>query len=123
MAVRKELIDLKFHIYDETDICHDTYEPSTTILTLIERLVAKWPEVTHFFIFSGKEVTPKSINDVKLIHGGQFLDNRKTPYESRVVFDGNVITMHVVVQPNGPKNTKRNKSEKEKMNSCSCTII
>ena len=57
------------------------------------------------FIFPGKEVTPKSVNDVKLIHGGQFLDNRKTLSESRVVFDGNVITVHVVVQPNGHKNT------------------
>ncbi|KAL5561547.1 hypothetical protein UlMin_031294 [Ulmus minor] len=115
MAVREELIDLKFRIYDGTDICHDAYEPSTTILTLKERLVAEWPE--------GKEVTPKSVNDVKLIHGGQFLDNSKTLSESRVVFDGNVITVHVVVQPNGSKNTERNKSEKEKMNSCSCTII
>ncbi|KAL5574851.1 hypothetical protein UlMin_016550 [Ulmus minor] len=116
MAIRKELIDLKFRIYDGTDICHDTYEPSTTILTLTERLVVEWPE--------GKEVTPKLVNDVKLIHGGQFLDNRKTPSESRVVFDGNGITTHVVVQPNGPKNTGLEEQEQErKMNSCLCTII
>ncbi|KAL5575806.1 hypothetical protein UlMin_017505 [Ulmus minor] len=115
MATRKELIDLKFRIYDGTDICHDTYEPSTTILKLTERLVAEWPEV--------KEVTPKLVNDVKLIHGGQFLD-RKTPSKSRVVFDGNVITKHVVVQPNGPKNTGLEEQERErKMNSCLCTII
>ncbi|KAL5567864.1 hypothetical protein UlMin_024439 [Ulmus minor] len=92
MAVRDELIDLKFRIYDGIDICHDTYEPSTTILTLTERLVAEWPE--------GKEVMPKSVNDVKLIK----------------VFNFWIIGRHRV-------QSKRNESENEKMISCLCTII
>ncbi|RYR01617.1 hypothetical protein Ahy_A06g026988 [Arachis hypogaea] len=93
MAEREE-IELKFRIYDGTDIAHRTYLPSTTVATLKQRLITEWPQ--------GKTVTPKSVNDVKIIHAGKVLENNKTLADSRITFGdipGGAITMHVVVQP------------------------
>ncbi|OVA04333.1 Ubiquitin supergroup [Macleaya cordata] len=89
-----ESIELKFRIYDGTDIGHSNYASTTTVATLKERLVAQWPQ--------DKTVIPKSVNDVKLIYAGKVLENSKTLAESRIPFGdlpGGVITMHVVVQP------------------------
>ncbi|CAL5427965.1 unnamed protein product [Camellia sinensis] len=98
MAQGGEHIELKFRIYDGTDIAHSTYAPSTTVATLKQRLVAEWPQ--------DKSVVPKSVSDIKLIHAGKVLENGKTLAESRVHFGdlpGGVSTMHVVVQPPVPK--------------------
>lgn len=49
-----------------------------------------------------KEIAPKTINDLKLIHAGKILENNRTVAESRVSvgeIPGGVITMHVVVRP------------------------
>jgi hypothetical protein len=49
-----------------------------------------------------KEITPKTVNDLKLINGGKILENSRTLAESRVTIGevpGGVITMHVVVRP------------------------
>ncbi|KAK9284914.1 hypothetical protein L1049_024095 [Liquidambar formosana] len=77
-----------------SDIGHSTYASSTTVANLKQRLVAEWPQE--------KTVIPKSVNDMKLIHAGKFLENSKTLAESRILFGdllGGVITMHVIVQP------------------------
>jgi len=60
---------------------------------------------------AGKEISPKTINDVKLINAGKILENNRTIAESRVLvgeLPGGVITMHVVVRP--PVSDKNNGS-------------
>ncbi|KAK3041457.1 hypothetical protein RJ639_000434, partial [Escallonia herrerae] len=94
MAEGEEGVELKFRIFDGTDIGHSTYASSTAIATLKQRLVAEWPQ--------DKSVIPKSVSDVKLIHAGKVLENTKTLAESRIYIGdlpGGVTTMHVVVQP------------------------
>lgn len=44
MAEKEELIELRFRIFDGTDIGHSTYAPSTTIASLKQRLLAEWPQ-------------------------------------------------------------------------------
>lgn len=56
MAEGEEQIELKFRIFDGTDIGHRTYAPSTTVATLKQRLVAEWPLgylfiLNNFFLF------------------------------------------------------------------------
>lgn len=51
---------------------------------------------------TGKQIAPKTINDLKLINAGRILENNRTLAESRVPvgeLPGGVITMHVVVRP------------------------
>lgn len=51
---------------------------------------------------TGKTTIPKSVNDIKLIHAGRFLENSETLADSQMTFrnlPGEVNTMHVVVQP------------------------
>ncbi|KAK2649341.1 hypothetical protein Ddye_016830 [Dipteronia dyeriana] len=115
MAEGQERIELKFRIYDGTDIGHTSYASSTTIAFLKQRLIAEWPQ--------GKTIAPKLVNDIKLIHAGKILDNSKTLADSKVTFGdlpSSVITMHVVVQPHvAKKKTDKNKEEKQNQNSCS----
>lgn len=63
-----------------------------------------------FRTIAAKTVTPKTVNEVKLIHGGRVLENSKTLADSRIMSFGNlpggVITMHVVVQPTIAKEKK-----------------
>ncbi|XP_028073892.1 membrane-anchored ubiquitin-fold protein 3-like [Camellia sinensis] len=119
MAEGEEHIELKFRIYDGTDIAHTTYAPSTTVATLKQRLVAEWPQ--------DKSVVPKSVSDLKLIHAGKVLENIKTLEESKINIGdlpGGVITMHVVVQPPvAKKKTDKSQEEMQKKNPCSCTIL
>ncbi|KAL9430796.1 hypothetical protein AB3S75_026065 [Citrus x aurantiifolia] len=44
MGEGEECVELKFRIYDGTDICHGTYASSTTVATLKQQLVAEWPQ-------------------------------------------------------------------------------
>lgn len=44
MAEGEEDIELKFRIFDGTDIGHRTYASSTTVATLKQRLVSEWPQ-------------------------------------------------------------------------------
>ncbi|KOM39503.1 hypothetical protein LR48_Vigan03g288500 [Vigna angularis] len=114
-----ENIELKFRIYDGTDIAQNFYSSSTTIATLKQKLIAEWPQ--------GKTITPKVVSDLKLIHAGKILENNKTLADSRITFSdipGGFVTMHVVVQPRTTKKkTEKNHEEKQKTNSCSCTIV
>ncbi|XP_048442847.1 membrane-anchored ubiquitin-fold protein 3-like [Pyrus x bretschneideri] len=120
MGQRGEYIALKFRIYDGTDIGINTYAPSMTVSSLKKRLLAEWPQA--------KTVTPKSVDEVKIIHGGKVLENSKTLADSRITAGnqtGEAVIMHAVVQPLVPKNKKTGKKQKDmqKMNSCSCTLL
>lgn len=57
-----------------------------------------------------KTVTPKSANEVKLIHSGRILENNKTLADSRITSanqpGGGAVIMHAVVQPLVPKQKK-----------------
>lgn len=44
MGEGEECIELKFRIYDGTDIGHTNYASSTTVATLKQKLVAEWPQ-------------------------------------------------------------------------------
>ncbi|XP_041995431.1 membrane-anchored ubiquitin-fold protein 3-like [Salvia splendens] len=118
MAEGVEQLELKFRIFDGTDIGHGSYSSSITVATLKQRLLSEWPQ--------DKSVVPKSVNDMKIIHAGKVLENAKTVAESRAhVGDhpSGVITMHVVVQPAVvKKKTDKNLSGKQKQGSCSCTF-
>ncbi|GMY16473.1 membrane-anchored ubiquitin-fold protein 3-like isoform X2 [Fagus crenata] len=115
----EERIELKFRIYDGTDIGQGAYASSMTVATLKQKLVAEWPK--------DKTVTPKSVNDVKLIHAGKILEDNKALADSRITIGdlpGGVVTMHVVIQPPvAKKKTDKNEEQMQKMNSCSCTIL
>ncbi|MBA0826046.1 hypothetical protein Goarm_010939 [Gossypium armourianum] len=99
MAEGEELIELKFRTNDGTVVACSTYALSMNVATLKQKVVAEWPQ--------GKTVTPKSINDLKIIHAGKVLENNKTLADSRITFGdlpAGVITMHVIVQPAIAKN-------------------
>ena len=90
----KEPIEVKFRLFDGTDIGPSKYDPSTTVSALKEFILARWPQ--------DKEIAPKTVNDLKLINAGRILENNRTLAESRVPVGevpGGVITMHVVVRP------------------------
>ncbi|GFQ03451.1 membrane-anchored ubiquitin-fold protein 3 [Phtheirospermum japonicum] len=90
MAEADEQLELKFRIFDGTDIVHASYSSSTTIATLKQRNLFEWPQ--------DKSVVPKSVNDMKLNYAWKVLENGKTLAESRVNLGdlpGGVITMHV----------------------------
>ncbi|VAI49280.1 unnamed protein product [Triticum turgidum subsp. durum] len=94
MAGGKEPIEVKFRLFDGTDIGPSKYDPATTVSALKDFILARWPQ--------DKEITPKTVNDLKLINGGKILENNRTLAESRVTIGevpGGVITMHVVVRP------------------------
>lgn len=45
MAEDEERIELKFRIYDGTDIAHGAYPASTTTVgALKQKLIAEWPQ-------------------------------------------------------------------------------
>lgn len=44
MAEGDERIELRFRIFDGTDICQGIYARSTTITSLKQRLLAEWPQ-------------------------------------------------------------------------------
>uniref|UniRef100_A0A2C9WPA8 Membrane-anchored ubiquitin-fold protein n=1 Tax=Manihot esculenta TaxID=3983 RepID=A0A2C9WPA8_MANES len=120
MAEGGKQMELKFHIYDGTDIGHSTYASSMTVGSLKQRLVTEWTQ--------GKTVLPKSVNDLKLIHAGKILENNKTLADSRITYGdlpGRVITMHVVEQPLAAKKKipGKNPEEMKRQNSCSCVIL
>ncbi|CAM8891479.1 unnamed protein product [Rhodiola kirilowii] len=119
MAEGEQQIEIKFRIFDGTDISHNTYASSTSVASLKQQLVAQWPQ--------DKSSIPKSVNDVKLIHAGKVLENNKTLAESRLFYGdlpGGVITMHVVVQPPLAKKKSDKKGEETtKQNSCACSIL
>lgn len=115
----EDLVELKFRLYDGTDIGPIRYSSAATVATLKERIIADWPR--------DKKVVPKSANDVKLINAGKILENNKTVGQCRAPFGelpGGVITMHVVVQPSLAKfKTEKKVDDSPKSNVCSCSIL
>ncbi|ESQ54810.1 hypothetical protein EUTSA_v10026428mg [Eutrema salsugineum] len=90
----EESIDIKFRLYDGSDIGPFRYSAASTVDFLKQRVVSDWPK--------GKTVVPKGINEVKLISSGKILENSKTVGQCKTPFGdiaGGVIVMHVVVQP------------------------
>ncbi|WOL00611.1 hypothetical protein Cni_G09324 [Canna indica] len=114
-----DLIELKFRLSDGTDIGPNKYDPSITVASLKESILARWPQ--------GKENAPRVINDVKLINAGRILENNQTIAESRVPVSelpGGVITMHVVVRPPAlDKNNEEPLAKVSNNNRCACTIL
>ncbi|KAL3653859.1 Membrane-anchored ubiquitin-fold protein 4 [Castilleja foliolosa] len=89
----EELVELKFRLYDGSDVGPFRYSPAATVAMLKERVVAEWPK--------DKKIAPKVANDVKLISAGKVLDNNKTVGQCKMPFGelpNGVITMHAVVQ-------------------------
>ncbi|RCV20887.1 hypothetical protein SETIT_4G094100v2 [Setaria italica] len=117
MAGGKEPIEVKFRLFDGTDIGPSKYDPNTTVAALKEFVLARWPH---------DKVVPKTVNDVKLINAGRILENSKTLAESRVPVGevpGSVITMHVVVRPPQSNKSEKQQSNSPKQNRCGCTIL
>ncbi|KAG2328406.1 hypothetical protein Bca52824_011134 [Brassica carinata] len=93
----EESIDIKFRLYNGSDIGTFHYSSSSTVDFLKQRVVSDCP---------GKTVVPKGINGVKLISSGKILEQNKTVGQCKTPFRevaGGVIVMHVVVQPLLPK--------------------
>ncbi|XP_057782407.1 membrane-anchored ubiquitin-fold protein 3-like [Salvia miltiorrhiza] len=110
-----ESLQLKFRIFDGTDIGHGTYFSSITAATLKQKLLSEWPQ--------DKSVVPKSVSDMKLIHAGKVLENGQRLADSGLCvgnLTGEVITMHVVVQPSV---AEQKSGKKQDQHSCSCTIL
>ncbi|XP_022989736.1 membrane-anchored ubiquitin-fold protein 4-like isoform X2 [Cucurbita maxima] len=115
----QDLIELKFRLYDGSDIGPFRYSPTSTIAIVKEKIVADWPK--------DKKVVPKAANDIKLINAGKVLENNKTVGQCRVPFGElprGVITMHVVVQPTvANAKTEKKIDETPRKNVCSCSIL
>ncbi|KAK1269300.1 Membrane-anchored ubiquitin-fold protein 1 [Acorus gramineus] len=94
MAETQEQLEIKFRLYDGSDIGPSKYSPATSVATLKESILAQWPKE--------KENGPRTMNDLKLINAGRILENNKTLGECRSPIcdiPGGVTTMHVVVRP------------------------
>lgn len=118
MPEEEDLVELKFRLYDGSDIGPIRYASSSTVAMLKERIISDWPK--------DKKIIPKVANDVKLISGGQILENLKTVAQCRPPFGelpGGVITMHVVVQPSSAKSKTEKKVDELPKKGCSCTIL
>ncbi|KAK4712727.1 hypothetical protein AABB24_004776 [Solanum stoloniferum] len=115
----EDLIELKFRLYDGSDIGPFQYSPTSTIAILKERIVADWPK--------DKKVAPKVANDVKLICAGKILENSRTVGQCKTPFGelpNGVITMHAVVQPSLAKAKSEKKIiENPNQSICSCSIL
>ncbi|KAJ0112606.1 hypothetical protein Patl1_01275 [Pistacia atlantica] len=90
----EDLVDIKFRLYDGSDIGPFRYSATSTVDMLKQRIVSDWPK--------GKTIVPKAVNEVKLISSGKILENNKTVGQCKVPFGdvpGGFVIMHVVVQP------------------------
>ncbi|KAL9419735.1 hypothetical protein AB3S75_037490 [Citrus x aurantiifolia] len=90
----EELIDIKFRLYDGSDIGPFRYSSASTVDMLKQRIVSDWPK--------GKTIVPKAVTEIKLISSGKILENNKTVGQCKIPYGevpGGVIIMHVVVQP------------------------
>ncbi|CAI0395238.1 unnamed protein product [Linum tenue] len=115
----EDLVDVKFRLYDGSDLGPFRYSAASTVDMLKQRIVSDWPK--------GKEITPKAINEVKLISSGKVLDNSRTVAQCKMPFGdaaGGAIIMHVVVQQSLAKTKTEKKIDKTpKKIVCSCSIL
>ncbi|KAL5171942.1 Membrane-anchored ubiquitin-fold protein 3 [Glycine soja] len=132
----EEVVELKFRLYDGSDIGPFRYSPASTIAMLKDRIFADWPKgktqvLTRFsrsqVVGLDKKIIPKAANDIKLISAGKILENHKTVGQCRVPFGElpkGVITMHVVVQPSLLKaKTEKKVDEVPRKHICACSIL
>ncbi|CAM8971180.1 unnamed protein product [Rhodiola kirilowii] len=115
----EDLVELKFRLYDGTDIGPFQYSPTYTVAMLKERIVTEWPK--------DKKMAPKAASDIKLISAGKILENTMTVGQCKAPFgqvQTGVITMHVVVQPSVTKvKTEKKVEEEPNKGICSCSIM
>ncbi|KAJ8752616.1 hypothetical protein K2173_005505 [Erythroxylum novogranatense] len=115
----EDLVDIKFRLFDGSDIGPFRYSSASTVDMLKQRILSDWPK--------GKTITPKAVNEVKLICSGKILDNNKTVGQCRTPFGdvtGGITIMHVVVQPSPVKTKTEKKIDKSpKKIVCSCSIL
>ncbi|XP_057972568.1 membrane-anchored ubiquitin-fold protein 3-like [Malania oleifera] len=115
----EDLVDIKFRLYDGSDIGPFQYSSASTVDMLKERIVLEWPK--------DKTITPKAANEVKLITSGKILENNKTVGQCKMPFGelpGGVIVMHVVVQPSLAKTkTEKKVEDSPRKIVCSCSIL
>ncbi|THU49750.1 hypothetical protein C4D60_Mb06t12820 [Musa balbisiana] len=92
---QEDLIELKFRLFDGSDIGPIRYSSTSTVAMLKDRIISEWPR--------DKKIIPEVANDVKLISAGKILENNMTVAQCASPFSelppAGVITMHVVVQP------------------------
>ncbi|KAL8143933.1 hypothetical protein V2J09_016965 [Rumex salicifolius] len=89
----EDLVDVKFRLYDGSDIGPFQYSSVSTVQMLKERIISEWPK--------GKSVVPKLASEIKLISFGKILENNKTVGQCKTTIAelaGGVMVMHVVVQ-------------------------
>ncbi|XP_027937378.1 membrane-anchored ubiquitin-fold protein 3-like [Vigna unguiculata] len=116
----EEVVELKFRLYDGSDMGPFCYSPASTVSMLKDRIFADWPK--------DKKIIPKSANDIKLISGGRILENNRSVGQCRVPLGelpkGVIITMHVVVQPPLLKaKTEKKVDEVPRKHICACSIL
>ncbi|XP_059444777.1 membrane-anchored ubiquitin-fold protein 3 isoform X1 [Corylus avellana] len=115
----EELVDIKFRLYDGSDMGPFRYSSASTVDMLKQRVVSDWPK--------GKTIIPKVANEVKLISSGKILENNKTVGQCKMPFGdnaGGVIIMHVVVQPSLAKTkTEKKIDDSPRKIVCSCSIL
>lgn len=112
------MVDIKFRLYDGSDIGPFRYSSASTVEMLKERIVSEWPK--------GNTIVPKVANEIKLIFFGKVLENAKTVGQCKAPFGelaGGVMVMHVVVQPSLAKAKTDKKVEDSKKCVCSCCIM
>ncbi|XP_042374482.1 membrane-anchored ubiquitin-fold protein 4-like isoform X1 [Zingiber officinale] len=119
MPEQENQVELKFRLYDGSDIGPIRCASSSTVAMLKERVISEWPR--------DKKIIPRVATDVKLICGGKILENSKTVAQCRSPFGGipaGFITMLVVIQPSSNKIKAGKKvGELSKKTTCSCTIL
>ncbi|KAL8154130.1 hypothetical protein V2J09_011890 [Rumex salicifolius] len=94
----EDLVDIKFRLYDGSDIGPFRYSSASTVEMLKERIVSEFPK--------GKPIVPKLASEIKLINFGKILENNKTVGQCKAPFGeltGGAMVMHVVVQPSQAK--------------------
>ncbi|XP_040990643.1 membrane-anchored ubiquitin-fold protein 3-like [Juglans microcarpa x Juglans regia] len=115
----EDLLDIKFRLFDGSDLGPFQYSSASTVDTLKQRVVSDWPK--------GKTIVPKTANEVKLISSGKILENNKTVGQCRMPFGdsaGCVVIMHVVVQPSLAKTkTEKKIDDSPRKIVCSCSIL
>ncbi|KAL2320336.1 hypothetical protein Fmac_029305 [Flemingia macrophylla] len=116
----EEVVELKFRLYDGSEMGPFRYSPASTVASLKDRILADWPK--------DKKFIPKVANDIRLISFGKILENNKTVGQCRVTYDefpkGFIITMHVVVPPSFLKaKTEKKVDETPRKHLCACSIL
>uniref|UniRef100_M4E8Y5 Membrane-anchored ubiquitin-fold protein n=1 Tax=Brassica campestris TaxID=3711 RepID=M4E8Y5_BRACM len=126
----EDLVELKFRLYDGSDVGPFQYSPTATVAMLKERLVSEWPK--------DKKIVPKAASDIKLINAGKILENGKTVAQCKAPFDDlpkSVITMHDFLKDKQYKTPniigflwsiaekKIEEEEAQQRSLCSCTIM